>query len=88
MAAEGMGFKFVLTDTGSNPKDGHIPLDFITTVKKSISIPYIVGGGIRTPEQARNVVKAGADIIQVGTAFESDVKKEKMKQFVDAIKKK
>jgi phosphoglycerol geranylgeranyltransferase len=88
MVAETFGFKFVLTDTGSNPKDGHIPLDFISAVKSSISIPYIVGGGIRTPEQARAVVKAGADIIQVGTAFESDAKKEKIRQFVDAIKRK
>lgn len=88
MAAEALGFKFILTDTGSNPSDGHIPLEFISTVKKSISIPYIVAGGIRTPEQAKSVVKAGADIIQIGTAFEADLKKEKMKQFVDAIKKK
>jgi phosphoglycerol geranylgeranyltransferase len=87
MVAETFGFKFVLTDAGSNPKDGHIPLEFISAVKKSISIPYIVGGGIRTPEQARAVVKAGADIVQVGTAFEGDGKRDKIKQFVDAVKK-
>jgi phosphoglycerol geranylgeranyltransferase len=87
MVAETFGFKFILTDTGSNPKEGHIPLEFISAVKKNISIPYIVAGGIRTPEQAKAVVKAGADIIQVGTAFEGDGKREKIKQFVDAIKK-
>jgi phosphoglycerol geranylgeranyltransferase len=88
MVAETFGFKFILTDTGSNPKDGHIPLEFISAVKKTISIPYIVAGGIRTPEQAKAVVKAGADIIQVGTAFESDGKKDKIRAFVDAVKKK
>lgn len=88
MVAETFGFKFILTDTGSNPKDGHIPLEFISAVKKTISIPYIVAGGIKTPEQAKAVIKAGADIIQVGTAFESDGKKERMRQFVDAVKKK
>ena len=69
LAAQYMGFHFVITDTGSNPKEGHVPLEIIKAVKSSITIPYIVAGGIRTPEEAKNVVKAGADIIQVGTAF-------------------
>ena len=86
LAAQYMGFHFVLTDTGSNPKEGHIPLEMIRAVAKTIDIPYIVAGGIRTPEDAKNVVRAGADIIQVGTAFEKDGSSERIKNMVAAVR--
>jgi putative glycerol-1-phosphate prenyltransferase len=44
----------------------------IKKVKENISIPLIVGGGIRTPEQALAAAKAGADVIVVGNAIEKD----------------
>jgi phosphoglycerol geranylgeranyltransferase len=86
MAAECMGFRFFLTDAGSNPETGHIPLEMVSAVKSSISIPYIAAGGIKTPEQARAVVKAGADIIQVGTAFEKENSVKKIKEMVKAVR--
>jgi len=72
-----MGFRFVITDAGSNPKEGHIPLEMVTAVSRAISVPYIAAGGIRTPDEARSVIAAGAAAIQVGTALEKggDVKK-------------
>ena len=77
LSAQLSGFRFVLTDSGSNPKNGHIPLDMVSAVAKSITIPYIVGGGVRTPAEAAAVISAGAGAVQVGTAIESggDVKK-------------
>jgi phosphoglycerol geranylgeranyltransferase len=86
MAAEYMGFRFFITDAGSNPKEGHVPLEMVKAVKSSISIPYIVAGGIRTPDEARSVIKSGADIIQVGTAFEKDGSAEKIKAMVKAVR--
>ncbi len=86
MAAEYMGFRFFITDAGSNPKEGHVPLEMVKAVKSSITIPYIVAGGIRTPDEARNVVKSGADIIQVGTAFEKDGSADKIKAMVKAVR--
>ncbi|MBI5227468.1 geranylgeranylglyceryl/heptaprenylglyceryl phosphate synthase [Candidatus Micrarchaeota archaeon] len=86
LAAELMGFHFVITDTGSNPKEGHVPLEMIAAVKSAISIPYIVAGGIKTADQAKSVVKAGADIIQVGTAFEKDGSTKKIKDMVAAVR--
>jgi putative glycerol-1-phosphate prenyltransferase len=44
----------------------------IRKVKESITVPLIVGGGIRTPEQARISCQAGADLIVVGNAIEKD----------------
>lgn len=87
LAAQHMGFRFVITDAGSNPAVGHIPLEMIQTVRSAIDIPYIVAGGVRTPDEARNVVKAGADIIQVGTAFEKEGTVSKIKKMVEAVRK-
>ena len=50
-----------------------------------ISIPLIVGGGIKTPEMAADAVKAGADIIVIGTKFEKEP--EMLKRFAEAIHK-
>lgn len=86
MAAECMGFRFFITDAGSNPENGHIPLDMVKAVRSSISIPYIAAGGIKTPKQARDVIKAGADIIQVGTAFEKEGSVSKIKDMVKAVR--
>jgi len=71
MSAEMSGHRLILTDSGSNPKTGHMPLEMVSMVAKSISVPYIVGGGVRTPEQAASVILAGAGAVQVGTALES-----------------
>jgi phosphoglycerol geranylgeranyltransferase len=76
-ASQLMGSHFVLTDSGSAPANGPLPVQMAAAVAKSVSIPYILGGGVRTTEQASALVKAGVDIIQVGTALEnnSDVNK-------------
>jgi phosphoglycerol geranylgeranyltransferase len=86
LAAEYMGFRFFITDAGSNPESGHIPLEMVSAVKSCITIPYIAAGGIRTPEQAKSVIKAGADIVQVGTAFEKENSVSKIKEMVKAVR--
>ena len=86
MAAQYMGFRFLLTDAGSNPETGHIPLDMVKAVSSSVTIPYIVGGGVKTPEEAKSVIKSGADIIQVGTAFEKEGSVSKIKDMVKAVR--
>ena len=46
----------------------------------------IVGGGIRSPEDASVAVKAGADIIVTGTLVETSNKlKEEMSQLIEII---
>ena len=53
-----------------------VPIDMVKTVKRSIDIPLVVGGGIRTPEKAVEIAKSGADIIVTGTVVEdcSDIR--------------
>ena len=44
----------------------------VAGVARNISVPLIVGGGIKSPEKAFNNCKAGADIVVVGNAIEKD----------------
>jgi putative glycerol-1-phosphate prenyltransferase len=46
----------------------------ISAIRKKISLPLIVGGGITSAEKARQVYQAGADMIVVGTALEKQPK--------------
>lgn len=86
LGAQCMGFRFIITDTGSNPATGHVPLEMVKAVSSVLDVPYIVAGGIRTPDQAKSVLKHGADIIQVGTAFEQDGGVQKVKEMVKAVR--
>lgn len=69
LAGEMLGLKLIYMDTGSGA-DRHVSLKMIKEVKKNISIPLIVGGGIRNPEDAYEICRAGADIIVIGTIAE------------------
>lgn len=75
LAAEYFGFKLVYMEAGSGATEAITP-DFVRIVKKVINTPLIVGGGIKTVERARELVKAGADILVQGTFIEEKVKTE------------
>jgi putative glycerol-1-phosphate prenyltransferase len=49
-----------------------VPTEMITLVAQNISIPLIVGGGIRSKQAIEKAYNAGADIVVIGTAFEND----------------
>jgi len=86
LAAQYMGMRLVYLEAGSGA-DAPIPAEMIAAVRGTIDIPIIVGGGIRTPEHARNVVKAGADIVVTGTVLEEKGgASETFKQIVAAVK--
>jgi len=42
----------------------------ISTVRKAVDVPLIVGGGINSPQKALNALEAGADLIVIGNALE------------------
>ncbi|MCL5440850.1 MAG: geranylgeranylglyceryl/heptaprenylglyceryl phosphate synthase [Candidatus Marsarchaeota archaeon] len=73
LAGEYLGNRFIITDTGSNPhlqNSGPVPAEMIRAVKSAIDVPYIVAGGISSISHLRKAYASGADIVQVGTAFE------------------
>jgi phosphoglycerol geranylgeranyltransferase len=74
LAAQYLGMKLVYLEAGSGA-DEPIPVKMISKVKRTIDIPLIVGGGIKTGADALKVARAGADIIVTGTIVEktSDV---------------
>ncbi len=83
MAGEMLGMKLIFLDAGSGALNP-VSIDMISDVRRSISIPLIVGGGIRTPEQAANTAKAGADVVVIGNTLEKNP--EKIAEFFVAIK--
>lgn len=71
MAGEMLGLRLMFMDAGSGAQVP-VPEHVIESVSGAISIPLIVGGGIRTPELVAANVKAGADVVVVGNAIEKD----------------
>jgi putative glycerol-1-phosphate prenyltransferase len=71
LAGEMLGLKMIFMDAGSGAHTP-VPSSMIETVSSGISVPLIVGGGIKTPEKAFENVNAGADLIVVGDAIEKD----------------
>ena len=71
LAAEYLGMRFVYLEAGSGAKQS-VPPQMVSTVKKTSRIHIIVGGGIRTPSQAKSLVDAGADLIVTGTIAEKE----------------
>lgn len=69
LAGQYMGARLILTDSGSGAPTPAPPA-LIAAIAKTVSVPYIYGGGCRTPEQASGIINAGAHGIQIGTAFE------------------
>ncbi|MCE7698947.1 MAG: geranylgeranylglyceryl/heptaprenylglyceryl phosphate synthase, partial [Methanobacterium paludis] len=70
IAAEFMGMKLLYLEAGSGAGEP-VPGEMISKVKKTTDIMVIVGGGIRSGEEAAQVAKAGADIIVTGTVVEN-----------------
>lgn len=71
LAGELLGLKMMYLEAGSGARNP-VSLSMIEAVSGAISIPLIVGGGIRTPEKVEANFKAGADVIVVGNAIEKD----------------
>ncbi len=71
MAGEYIGNKLIYMDGGSGALHT-IPIDFIKKVSTHISIPLIIGGGLKTKKEIRTVFNAGATVVVIGTAFEND----------------
>lgn len=87
MGGELMGNRIIITDTGSNPIDGHMPFDMIKMVSNSINVPYIVAGGFKDHKDCGKAIEMGADALQIGTAVENiDHVKKKVSEIVRSIK--
>jgi phosphoglycerol geranylgeranyltransferase len=71
MAGEMLGLKLLYLDAGSGAENP-VSAEIISAVREATDLPIIVGGGIRTAEQAGKAAKAGATVVVVGNALEKD----------------
>lgn len=71
LAGKMLGMKAIYLEAGSGAKQC-VSTTIIKAVKQNVQMPLIVGGGIRTGEQAEEIAKAGADVIVVGNVLEKE----------------
>ena len=67
-----IGNKLIYLEAGSGAQFP-VPTEMIAQVSKGISIPLIVGGGIRSQSEIQAAYDAGADMVVIGTAFENNL---------------
>lgn len=72
IAGEMLGLKAIFLDAGSGANTPVKP-EMIRAIKANISLPLIVGGGIRTTEEMEQAMGAGADLIVIGNRIEEDI---------------
>jgi phosphoglycerol geranylgeranyltransferase len=82
LAGEMLGLRIMYLDAGSGAQQP-VSKKMISYLSSRLSVPLIVGGGIRTPEAAYEAVAAGADIVVVGNVLEKDP--DLLEQMVSAV---
>ena len=91
LAGQFMGSHLVILESGGGA-ESPAPKEMVSYTRKMIDIPLVVAGGVRDEKFAYETIKAGADIIHVGTAVENESKdfskaKSVMEKIVSAVKK-
>ena len=71
LAGEYSGKQLIYLEAGSGAST-KVSTAVISAVKKEVSIPIIVGGGIRSEKEIKQAYQAGATMVVVGTAFEDN----------------
>ena len=71
LAGEMLGLKLIYLDAGSGALNP-ISSKMISSVRKAIEVPLIIGGGINSVEKADKALEAGADLIVIGNAIEKN----------------
>jgi putative glycerol-1-phosphate prenyltransferase len=84
LAAEIIGMKLLYLDAGSGARES-VSEDMLRTIAQRCSLPIIVGGGIRTPDEARKKVEAGASFVVTGTVTEENNHHSFIREFAEAV---
>ncbi len=84
LAAKYLGIRSLYLEAGSGA-DKPMPEAVIAAVRKHYDGLLIVGGGITSPESARKVAKAGADILVVGNLLQRSGHQKALTQITVAV---
>jgi putative glycerol-1-phosphate prenyltransferase len=84
LAARFMGMRFIYLEGGSGGELA-VPEVIINEVASTARLPVIVGGGIRTADDARSRVEADASAIVIGNSLEGIWSEEKIREFAEAV---
>lgn len=88
LTAQYFGMRFVILESGSGAPE-HVPLETVAAVRHQTNINISIAGGVKTPEQARALIKVGANCIHIGTSIEkANNPLELVKKFAKAIHEK
>jgi phosphoglycerol geranylgeranyltransferase len=86
LAGQYLGMRFIYLEGGSGAKTP-VPPEMIRTVRHSINVPLIVGGGIKSREQALAAASAGAEIIVTGNVVEDSMVRRKVSEIIEGIRR-
>jgi len=84
LAGEYLGMKIIYLEAGSGAEKP-VSDEMVRIVSNTVSIPVIVGGGIKTPEIAKNKVLSGAKGVVIGNHFQNPENWKQIKEFAQAI---
>ncbi|MCK4695319.1 MAG: geranylgeranylglyceryl/heptaprenylglyceryl phosphate synthase [Candidatus Cloacimonetes bacterium] len=84
LASQYLGMKIIYLDAGSGA-EYPVPDDMIREIKKNISLPIILGGGITNPKIAAQKAAAGADFIVTGNILEKNLDSKLIREFANSI---
>ena len=84
LAAQYLGMSLIYLEAGSGARQS-VPDELIRAVAREVGIPLVVGGGIRTPDQAAGKVRAGARFVVTSSVFEIGSGSDTMAAFADAV---
>jgi len=71
IAGEMLGMSMIYLEGGSGANK-HVPAQLIREVRKNISLPLAVGGGIKNAGQIKKIYRAGANLIILGNGCEKN----------------
>lgn len=86
LAAQFLGMRFVYLEAGSGAKSSVTP-EMVKTVRTIFKGFLIVGGGIKEVKTAKELVKAGADALVIGTFLEKGGSLKKLTEIAKTIQK-
>ena len=84
LAAQFLGMRFVYLEAGSGAKSTVTP-EMVKTVRKTFNGFLIVGGGIKNVKTTKELVKAGANALVIGTFLEKGGSIKKLTEIAKTI---